>query len=363
MEQLGHRWAELSLVAAQPHPERNLTSLAEETERGQRRERPMRPTVALAIGRDPNGRALRKVTLPIGRSGGLVLGARACVCFPPCRHDMSREFGGCRGRMSCEQRGAHRLAERGEGTARLARLACALLSFPLLLLLRHMLLVLATARLGLPTVRRDRLAHLLLLEVLLVAIVVQHVEQARILPRRPARDHSQVRTHLGPLRRAEEACHVLPEQLMSLGAPRCAVRGGLCTRGLNLLLLDHLVVTPLLGLCGRRRLPRVRLRHGREELLLQPVRLEHFGFDDAQLSICLRVRQQLIGRHLRIVLGVQEAHAHVRHMVLAALSEVSHAPDLRWPPRETLDLGPHEVATLVVGDHSRHSGLGRFSWR
>ena len=213
----------------------------------------------------------------------------------------------------------------------------------------------------LATVRRDRLAHLLLLEVLLVAVIVQNVEQVRILPRGPARDHSQVRTHLGPLRRAEEACHVLPEQLMSLGAPRCAVRGGLCTCGLNLLLLDHLVVAPLLGLCGRRRRPSVRLRHGREELLLQPVRLKHFGFDDAQLSICLRVRQQLIGRHLRIVLGVQEAHAHVRHMVLAALAEVSHAPDLRWPPRETLDLGPHEVATLVVGDHSRHSGLGCFS--
>ena len=111
VEQLGHRWAELSLVAAQPHPERNLTSLAEETERGQRRERPMRPTVALAIGREPNGRALRKVTLPIGRSGGLVLVVRACVCFAPCRHDKSREFGGCRGRMSCKQRGAHCLAE------------------------------------------------------------------------------------------------------------------------------------------------------------------------------------------------------------------------------------------------------------
>ena len=35
--------------------------------------------------------------------------------------------------MSCEQRGAHRLAEQGEGTAWLARLACALLSCPLYL--------------------------------------------------------------------------------------------------------------------------------------------------------------------------------------------------------------------------------------
>ena len=152
-------------------------------------------------------------------------------------------------------------------------------------------------------------------------------------------------------------------QLVAVLAPLLEMRGGLLLRGLDVLVVDDIVIAPhlRLALWQRRRPaafgPLLGLLQRLLKLFARAGALEHLLGDDAILGHVRRVRFHAAHGQLDIVERAKESDTNLWLRLL----ESTDRADLARPPREAASVAPHELA---AGEGWWWRGWRRlFDWR